>query len=241
MTNAPRANGILVFGTESGCGKTVVTTGLACALKEEGFPVRAVKPMVLGSKKGSEAELAFISSISHTPVSYPVQFMEHPGGLASFGWAESLRVLVSGTDTTIAELPGSAATPLTRTLGSWKDNTDFGADLRWPSLIVASAAPDTLEKLILNAAYLTSRRLPVIGLVIVETVPDSFGSVYAGLPPESLGIALQERTKVPYLGCLGHSPSISVPRVNQGNLIKTTSNGLDLLPIIKALNLRLSV
>jgi len=240
MTN-PRANGILVFGAGAGCGKTVLTTGLACALKDEGFSVRAVKPMVLGSKREAEPELTFMSTLSHSPLNYPVQYMERPGGLATFGWAEALKVLVSGTDTTIAELPGSAATPLIRATGSWKDNTDFAADLRWPCLIACEAGADTLEKLILNAAYLTSRRLPVVGLVVVETTADSLDAVSAGMPPDSLGIALQERTKVPYLGCLPHSASISVPRVNQGNLIKTTSNGVDLLPIIKALNLRLSV
>ncbi|HEY9870899.1 MAG TPA: dethiobiotin synthase [Candidatus Obscuribacterales bacterium] len=239
------APGLVVVGTEPGCGKTVVATGLAAVLQEEGFAARAIKPILIGQSQECQAELSFMSSITRTVLDYPTHLMRAPGLLSSFGWAEALRVCRSGTQCTIVELPGSAATPLTSADGNWKDNADLVKELDWPCLVVTCAGPDAMEKLLLNTVYLQSRGATVVALVTVETgsdfsPPRQGGRVElapAGVPE----IALQERTGVPYIGNLRYSASISVPRVNQGNLIKTTSACLDLLPVIKALNLRISV
>jgi len=44
---------------------------------------------------------------------------------------------------------------------------------------------------------------------------------------------------VPYLGCVKFSPSISVVRVNQGNLIRLVNEGVSLAPISQATGLTL--
>lgn len=250
-----KKSGLLVAGCEPGCGKTVVLTGLAGTLREEGFQVRAVKPISFGSRKSAEAEFAFISSISHTPVDYPVRFVNASESLTAFQWAEAVRIAGSGTAPVLIELPGALTAPLRPDdrQGGWTDVCDLARDLDLPAVLVAKEGPSAMERLILNSTYLIASGLVnVIGLITVETTPaatEETGKGQAGqgettmpeLSQEERAIALRERTGVPYLGCVRFSRSISVPEVNQGNLIKTTSAGLDLLPIIKSLNLRISV
>ncbi|MBI4533837.1 MAG: AAA family ATPase [Candidatus Melainabacteria bacterium] len=233
--------GLVILGVGPACGKTVVLTGLACSLQEEGFPASAMKPICLGDKNLSKSELTFISSISHTPLTYPVQYLDKPGHLSNFAWAEAIRIVTSVRQTTLVELPGSTATPIMQANSTWKDTADFALELSWPCLLVASTTEDLIEKLLFNTVYLLSRGLPVIGLVTVETTIQNNFYASTGLTVDTLALALFERTRVPLIGCLPYSPSISVPAVNQGNLIKTTSCTLDLLPVIEALNLSLSV
>ncbi len=247
-----RKSGLLVAGCESGCGKTVVLTGLAGTLREQGFPVRAIKPVSFGSRKSAEAELAFISSISHTPLDYPVRFVNHCESLSSFHWTEAARIASAGTETVLVELPGSCSHPLRLEgrQGRWVDVCDLARELDLPAIIVAREGPAAVEQLILNSTYLIAAGLiNVVGLVTVETTAPAVGQPEPGssrlnqpdFTLEEKALALHERTGVPYLGCVRYSRSISVAEVNQGNLIKTTSSGLDLLPIIKTLNLRISV
>jgi len=79
--------------------------------------------------------------------------------------------------------------------------------------------------------------LPITGMVTVETQADEGKVLESKLTRTEVALLLASRTSVPYLGCLKFSPSISVPRVNQGNLIKVISEGVDLLLILKSLNL----
>ncbi len=251
-------SGIAIAGCEPGCGKTVVATGLAGTLLEEGFQFRALKPVCLCRRQDAESELRFISTISHTPLAYPVQYVNGQQGLGRFAWDEAVRAIASGVEPVIVELPGSCASPLCRdgSGANWRDSADLAGELGLPAILVAREGPSAVEKLVVNAAYLASRHVQVIGLVTCEVsqpaAPGRAGAWSAGsgpdtgapgwsLRPEAVALALQERTGVPYLGCLKFSQSISVPKVNQGNLIKTTSGCLDLLPIIKTLNLRISV
>jgi len=234
------APGLVVLGCEPGCGKTVVGAGLTAVLKEEGFQARAIKPILIGDRRLSQAELQFLSSVTHTPLNYSPSFLDNAGSLSKLGWTEALGTCRAGTAITLVELPGSCATPLAGVQGRWTDSADFAAELKWPCLVAARAGQDAMEKLLLNTVYLQSRNLQVIALVAVETGAD-FSPSERRAGWEIPEIALQERTGAPFIGCLKHSPSISVPRVSQGNVIKTTSACLDLLPVIKALNLRISV
>lgn len=228
---------MLVLGTEAGCGKTVVLTGIAATLQQEGLACRATKPIQIGTKENCQGELAFIRSITQSPLNSPVQHIAEPGQLSLLGWHEAMRSCQNMSVNTFVELPASCASPITRLEdGLWKDTADFARQLGWPCLLVAKHDANFLEKLVLNSGYLTSRRLSIIGMVSVETTPNA-----ASFTSPDLEMSLQERTGVPYLGCLPFSPSIDVQNVNQGNLIKTTSCALDLLPIIRALNLCIPV
>ena len=46
--NLPKAKGIFVTGTDTGVGKTVVSAGIALALRERGMKVGVMKPVATG-------------------------------------------------------------------------------------------------------------------------------------------------------------------------------------------------
>ena len=235
------AFGVAVFGTEAGCGKTIFMTGLSAALRDEGFPTRAIKPFVLGARRDAENELAFISAITHTPVNYPIVIMDKTSAVQEGNWQQAANMTTSRQHLTFVELPGSPATPIMfehthdGSLGSsWKDAASFACDLGLPCILIAKHNKDALEKIMLAASYLQSRDARLVGVGTVETM--EYGSANElKLTKSELELAIMNNAKTHYLGAIEYSPSISVPRVNQGNLIKVTAAGVDLLHVLRSL------
>lgn len=235
------AFGVAVLGTEAGCGKTIFMTGLSAALRDEGFPTRAIKPFVTGNRRDAEAELAFISSITHTPVNYPIVVIDKPTAIQEGNWQQAAMMTTSRQHLTFVEMPGSPATPLayeTTSVGtigsSWKDSAAFACDLGLPCILVAKHNRDALEKIMLAATFLKSRDAKLVGVGTVETT--EFGTHQElKMTKSELEMAITNQVGAQYLGAIEFSPSISVPRVNQGNLIKVTSAGVDLLHVLRSL------
>jgi dethiobiotin synthetase len=220
-------------------------TGLAAALRDEGFATQAFKPLVFGSFERAQAELSFIGTISRTPLRPDIQFLERERGFDLF----KVWQLIEGFDSgfTLFEMPGSCAMPIGVEQSddkppadqTWKDNTDLAREFGIPCLLVARHAGDAYEKLVLNATYLLSRRVRVVGLVTVETGPLMGAEMEIRMSRDVFAMTLKRHTGIDYIGCLKYSPSISVEHVKQGNLIKMTQAGVDLLFLLKALNLNL--
>lgn len=235
------ASGVAVFGTEAGCGKTIFMTGLSAALRDEGFPTRAIKPFVLASRRDAENELAFISAITHTPVNYPIVIMDKASSVQEGNWQQAANMITSRQHLTFVELPGSPATPImyehtsAGTVGAaWKDAASFACDLGLPCILIAKHNKDALEKIMLAATFLHSRDANLVGVGTVETSECSSANELK-LTKSELELAIMNNAKTHYLGAIEYSPSISVPRVNQGNLIKVTSAGVDLLHVLRSL------
>jgi len=234
--------GLTIVGTESGCGKTVFMTGLSALLRQQGVNVRAVKPICLGAKERAEAEISFICSISRTPRNYSSVVISSAKNLTNAQWTHSLSIGL-GSGLTLVETPGSCASPMSfeqNSVGTlahaWKDSRDFACELNYPCIIVAHHNHEAIEKLVMAYTYMKDF-LPIAGLVTVETKADEGKQLESRLTRSEVALLLASRTRAPYLGCLKFSPSISVPRVNQGNLVKVTAEGIDLLLILKTLNL----
>jgi len=234
--------GLTILGTETGCGKTAFMTGMTAILRQEGLPVRAIKPVCIGTRERSEAELSFISSITGTPRSYPAVFVPSPKSLSNAQWSQALSICLNAKDLTMVETPGSLASAMSfeqsNACGlaySWKDSTDFAVELHFPVIIVAKHNEQAIERLILAWSYARAQGLAVAGMVTVETASGEGRAMEAKLTRSEVNLLLNSRTSAPYLGCLKYSPSISVHRVNQGNLVKMTEAGLDLLPIYQAI------
>lgn len=235
------AFGVVVLGTEAGCGKTIFMTGLSAALRDEGFPTRAIKPFVMGNRREAESELAFISSITHTPVNYPIVIIDKPTAVQEGNWQQAAMMTTSRQHLTFVEMPGSPATPIAYELtgagtmaSSWKDSADFACDLGLPCILIAKHNKDALEKIMLAATYLHSREARLVGVGTVETA--EYGAHHElKMTKSELEMAIMTKASAHYLGAIEFSPSISVPRVNQGNLIKVTSAGIDLLHVLRSL------
>lgn len=248
MTEVTQGRVALIVGSEFGCGKTVFMCGLAGALREEGFSTRVVRPLVLKTNKNVESESAFLSTVGQTPLHSPITL---PEGLLSSGesnWQDTVFVTENVTQLTLVEMPGGAASPVCfegtnkRTISNqWRDCADLSAELMQPCIVIAKHQFDSIERLITTCSYLQARGLEVIATATVETDPDAGATLERQSTRADFSLGLNERTGIPFLGCIKFSPSISVHRVCQGNLIKMTETGLDLLPLMKALNLTVPV
>lgn len=239
---------LAVVGTGAACGKTVLLSGMAGALREQGFRTRAIKPIVLGQNRTSESELSFISSVSQTPPGYHQIFLETSGSMREAAFHKAISQNRDGESLTLVELPGGAATPVyfdDSESGSkvieWQDTANIVRKANLPCILVARHASDAIEQLVLNAYYLTMQRIVVVGLATVETASGMGSEIENRMRREDFAMALFSRTGAPYLGCIKYSMSVSVPGCNQGNLLKLTTAGLDLLTVMKALNLTVSV
>lgn len=228
----PQKPGLTILGTRSHCGKTVVTSGISGFLHEEGINNQVFKPLSLAPKTNIDSELLFLSKVSKTENNYPTIYIESQHSLSKYQWLEAIRLCQAGVEPSLVELPGGCASPLLfsdEEALSWLDCSDFALELGFPCLLVANYDPFMLEQIILSSNYLLKRGLDVLGIIISCSTLPTMPSTLA----DNLTMSLQEKTTIPFLGYLEHSASINVPLVNQGNVIKTTSNGVDLLPIIK--------
>lgn len=239
---------LAIVGTEAGCGKTVLLSGIAAALREQGFATRAIKPIVLNANRATEAELSFISSVSHTPLGYQQVFVDSARELQETAIHNAINQNRGGESLSLIELPGGAATPVyfDKTAAGakvieWQDSANILAKSNVPCILTAKHASDAIEQLVLNAFYLTMKRVYVVGIATVETAEGMGAEIENKMRREDFAMALFSRTGAPYLGCIKYSMSVSVPRCNQGNLVKLTTAGLDLLTVMKALNLKVSV
>jgi dethiobiotin synthetase len=251
--------GLTVVGTEAGCGKTAIMAGLARALRDQGQELRAIKPLAIGPREKLERELSFLSLVTGTPRNYGAIAVgeKQPGDVY---WTEALSLVRSGRLFTMVETCGSAVTPICFETGldidgretaqskqrsgqnsgssgfHWRDSRDLALELGFPVIIVARHNQEAIEKLILTYNYLTTGGVNVCGLVTVECTPGEGAVLEARLTRSDLELLLATRIVAPYLGALKYSPSISVTRVNQGNLVKVLENGVDLLAFRRALN-----
>jgi dethiobiotin synthetase len=238
------APSLTILGTEFGCGKTTLMCGLSALLREQGFKVGATKPIFVGANSEREAERAFISSLSRTTSNSLSIAIERGSSLTNRQWLQTVKAGAAGPDFMIVEMPGGLATPLTfepdaeRAELYWRDSADLAKQLGFPCLLVAKHSDDAIEKLSLGAAFAKSKGLTLLGLATVETGPNVGRAFELILSRDRVELALHTVTGIPYLGCIKYSESISVNNVNQGNLIKMTAGGIELLSILKGLNLR---
>jgi len=243
-TSRSSAPGLTILGTEFGCGKTTLMCGLSALLREQGFKVGATKPIFVGANSEREAERAFISSLSRTPANSLSIAIERGTTITNRQWLQAVKAGAAGSEFTIVETPGGLATPLTfdpnaeRAQFYWRDSADLAKEYGFPCLLVAKHSEDAIEKLSLGASFARTKALNLLGLATVETGPNLGRKFEIMLSRDKVELALHTVTGVPYLGCIKYSESISVNNINQGNLIKMTAGGIELLSILKALNLR---
>lgn len=236
--------GLTIIGSEAGCGKTAAMAGLARALRDQGVNLRAIKPLSIGPGDKLDRELSFISMVTGTPRNYgAVSVVDRDMG--DVYWSEALSLALSGGQFTMVETCGGSVTPICFETASpsvrWRDSRDLALELGFPCLVVARHNQDAIEKLILTHSYLSAAGLQVSGLLTVETVAGEGNVLESRLTRSQLELLLASRINAPYLGAIKFSPSISVTRVNQGNLVKVLESGVDLLAFRRALNLPLSL
>ena len=174
--------GVLVTGTDTGVGKTVVSAALLAAMRVAGEPAAAFKPAVSGLDEDSEGGWP----ADHELLAHETG--QAPGDVApySFGPAVSphLAAELAGTQieperlmdlaraagaghTLVVEGVGGLLVPLTPTFSV----CDLAVELGLPLLLVARPGLGTINHTLLTLAHARSRGLHVAA-VIINRWPD---------------------------------------------------------------------
>jgi dethiobiotin synthetase len=162
---------LVVTGTDTGVGKTVVTAAVACAARLAGIDVAVCKPVQTGSPADDDlADIARLSGATDLHGSWrypeplaPVAAAQRAGLalptraelIASVREADAKLVLVEGAGGLLVELGEDGVTL-----------RDVATDLAAPVLVVVAAGLGTLNHTALTLEALAAQGNPCAGLVI---------------------------------------------------------------------------
>lgn len=175
--------GLFISGTDTGVGKTMVTAGIAAALRQDGVDVGVWKPVqsgALADEPGSDAYLLkVLSGVEDTyeeiaPLVFPAPLTPL---LAAEAVGKSLTVdevvaggqeLMERHSALVVEGAGGLLVPLTRT----EMMADLASRLELPLLLVARAGLGTINHTLLSVWYARKLGIEVIGVILNATAPD---------------------------------------------------------------------
>jgi dethiobiotin synthetase len=174
---------ILVTGTDTEVGKTVVSCALARALVRKGLRVLAIKPVESGTGEdpapdedgvrlaratGQENPAAALVRL-RTPVAPPVAADLDGVRLDHVAWCEAIRDLGGSNDIVLVEGAGGLLSPLT-----WESTArDLAVDLGAEALVVAPDALGCLNHVLMTLEILEAAGVPLLGVVFSAlTAPD---------------------------------------------------------------------
>jgi dethiobiotin synthetase len=200
-------NGLFVTGTDTGVGKTVLTAGIACALRARGHSVGVAKPVQSGARAADPDGDAMLLK-RWTGVG------ESPEEIAPFSFAAALaplvaaelegravdrdelvarvRAVASRYDSVLVEGAGGLFVPL----GEDWTIADLAVDLALPVLVVARAGLGTVNHSALTVGAARQRGLEPVGVILNGPADES----------SRMNARLIERVaRVPVLG---HTPQL---------------------------------
>jgi dethiobiotin synthetase len=214
MDRDPPLRGLFVTGTDTGVGKTVVTSALVRLFRRQGQPVGVCKPVATGAKpvagrwvSDDTIQLAAAAGIGEdweriTPWAWP-EAAAPPIAARLAGAAITLREIVeaihhqSRTDVPLlVEGVGGLLCPLTDT----ETVADLAAMLALPLIVVARRSLGTLNHTLLTLECAARRGLRVAGVVVNETTRPQ------GVADETNVNELRRRIDSPILAVVPHQP-----------------------------------
>jgi len=202
---------ILVTGTDTGVGKTLIAAALAAALRRRGTRVGVAKPVETGCRttpdglypEDAAALAAAADAREPLDVICPYRL---PDPLAPAVAAEragvaidvatlvaGLRIRAAAHDLLLVEGAGGLLVPITRTTSF----ADLAATLGAEALVVVGSRLGAVNHALLTLAVLATRGLPVRGYVLNRLAPPG------DLAAETNAPLLRSLTAVP---CLGEMP-----------------------------------
>ncbi|MEO7423502.1 MAG: dethiobiotin synthase [Ornithinibacter sp.] len=172
---------VLVTGTGTGVGKTVVTAALAAVVRERGSSVAVVKPAQTGLEPGEPGDVDEVRRligadvVTHElvrlrdPLSPEAAARREGVSLPPVGLhAKQIGEIAAETEVVFVEGAGGLLVRLDQRGGTL---ADIGAGLRYKGIgcgvvLVASAGLGTLNTAALTAEALAARSVPLLGVVI---------------------------------------------------------------------------
>lgn len=166
---------LLVTGTDTGVGKTVVAAALVMALRANGVRALGFKPAQTGYEEGRESDADVLARASgeRTPLAVPLLELDEPlapavaadraGTLVPAADIESrVELLQRGGYSLVIEGAGGVMVPLV-----WGYTVlDLAERFQLEAIIVGRAGLGTLNHVAMTEAMLRSRHIPVRGIVL---------------------------------------------------------------------------
>lgn len=187
-----RKPGLFITGTDTGVGKTVVTSAIAHYLNQSGLKVSVCKPMATGCRREREGLVAedaeaiahfsdcrlalnVINPVRFVPPMSPAAAAEEAGVEVDFALiAQSLRQLDEWGDVQLVEGVGGLCTPISAKHPQLTI-LEFAAAIGYPVLIVSRAGLGTLSHTAMTARLLAAANLRIAGIVINGYIADPGG------------------------------------------------------------------
>jgi dethiobiotin synthetase len=180
--------GVLITGTDTGVGKTIVTAVVVTALTANGINTGVMKPIATGTSAGADALsdpdwLASVTGVDDPPdliAPYRLRTAAAPLiAAAREGLAiEPARIigafqaLSARHDCVVVEGIGGVMVPLTPDLFV----ADLARQMGLPVLIVARAGLGSINHTLLTLECLRSRGVPILGLIFNHPSPPPSGT-----------------------------------------------------------------
>jgi dethiobiotin synthetase len=161
------ARGYFVTGTDTGVGKTVVTAGLAAALRAAALDVAVLKPVQSGALADDpEGDAALLGAdcvyAFRTALAPLVAAREEERTVELEPILERARRLAEEHELLLVEGAGGLLVPLSDQL----DVAGLAVALGLPLIVVARAGLGTVNHTLLTLEAARARRLPVAGVVL---------------------------------------------------------------------------
>lgn len=213
------ARGLLITGTDTGVGKTMLGCALAFAARARGMRVGVMKPAETGCVEAggelvpSDARALLYSASSQLPLDLacpyryrsplaPARAAEADGLPAPDPdtIADNFRQIASRSDLVIVEGAGGVTVPLT-----WQFNfADLALRLGLDVVLVVGNRLGCLNAAVLSVHYARARALKLVGCVLSDTESVSTSAIETN--PDSLPRLID----VPYLGRIRHKEPVSL-------------------------------
>ena len=213
----PFLRGCFVTGTDTGVGKTLVTTALALCIKQRGVSVGVMKPIETGygdeGAAGSDAARLYAAAGMTDPVEAmsPYRF---PDSLAPLDAARragivirvdrimaAFRLLAARYSLMLVEGAGGVRVPLSEKT----DMRDLIERLGLPVVVVGRTAIGGINHVLLTVESLERRRIKIAGIVLNQTRAAAPATVGDMQQASTLAL-LRERSGVPVVGPLPYEP-----------------------------------
>jgi dethiobiotin synthetase len=204
------ARALLITGTDTGCGKTLVTAALVRLLRGQGHRVQVCKPVATGAAwvdgrwlSEDTRQLAEAGGVAAEQVTFwtfaeaaapPVAARRAGQTLRLEAIARAVRGQFQPNTLTLIEGIGGLLCPLTDSATV----ADLAALLAVPLVVVARRSLGTLNHTLLTLEVARNRGLAVAGLVVTETTP------LFGAAEETCVEELVRRIDVPLLAVIPH-------------------------------------
>ncbi|MBU6431860.1 MAG: dethiobiotin synthase [Nitrospirae bacterium] len=218
-TNDSSLRGIFVTATDTGVGKTLVTSALVARLTQRGIDVGVMKPIETGVSRSTKAQSDGArlrrAAGSHDPIVEVCPYVFRlPVAPLSAARAEgttvqvatilrAFRALRKKHALVMVEGVGGVHVPITGTA----DVLDLVQRLRLPAIVVGQSGLGGINHALLTLHALRKKKIPILALVLNQLRPVHTNTARA--QEQSTVNLLRRLAGVPVVGPLPYSPSVN--------------------------------